>query len=287
MAGTKEIRTQIASVKGTQKITSAMEMVAASKMRRAQERMQLGKPYSNRMRAVIGHLANSNAEYKHQFMKERTVKRVGFVVISSDRGLCGGLNTNLFKATIRAMKAWTDQGVAIDLCLVGAKASAFFKSFGGNVVAATRDVGEAPTVAQLIGSVKVMLDAFTEGKIDKLFLVSNEFVNTMTQQPNVQQLLPLVADDNTKLKHHWDYIYEPEAEDLLKGLLTRFIESQVYQSVVENTACEQAARMVAMKSATDNAGELIDNLKLIYNKARQSAITQELSEIVGGAAAVS
>lgn len=287
MAGTKEIRTQIASVKGTQKITSAMEMVAASKMRRAQERMQLGKPYSNRMRAVIGHLANSNAEYKHQFMKERTVKRVGFVVISSDRGLCGGLNTNLFKATIRAMKAWADQGVAIDLCLVGAKASAFFKSFGGNVVAATRDVGEAPTVAQLIGSVKVMLDAFTEGKIDKLFLVSNEFVNTMTQQPNVQQLLPLVADDNTKLKHHWDYIYEPEAEDLLKGLLTRFIESQVYQSVVENTACEQAARMVAMKSATDNAGELIDNLKLIYNKARQSAITQELSEIVGGAAAVS
>jgi F-type H+-transporting ATPase subunit gamma len=287
MAGTKEIRTQIASVKGTQKITSAMEMVAASKMRRAQERMQLGKPYSNRMRAVIGHLANSNAEYKHQFMKERTVKRVGFVVISSDRGLCGGLNTNLFKATIKAMKAWADQSVAIDLCLVGAKASAFFKSFGGNVVAATRDVGEAPTVAQLIGGVKVMLDAFEEGKIDKLFLVSNEFVNTMTQQPNVQQLLPLVAEDNSKLKHHWDYIYEPDAEFLLKGLLARFIESQVYQSVVENTACEQAARMVAMKSATDNAGELIDNLKLIYNKARQSAITQELSEIVGGAAAVS
>jgi F-type H+-transporting ATPase subunit gamma len=287
MAGTKEIRTQIASVKGTQKITNAMEMVAASKMRRAQERMQLGKPYSNRMRAVIGHLANSTAEYKHRFMQERVVKRVGFVVISSDRGLCGGLNTNLFKATIKSMKLWADQGVAIDLCLVGAKASAFFKSFGGNVVAATRDVGEAPTVAQLIGTVKVMLDAFEEGKIDKLFLVSNEFVNTMTQQPNVQQLLPLVADENTKLKHHWDYIYEPDAEFLLKGLLTRFIESQVYQAVVENTACEQAARMVAMKSATDNAGELIDSLKLIYNKARQSAITQELSEIVGGAAAVS
>lgn len=287
MAGTKEIRTQIASVKGTQKITSAMEMVAASKMRRAQDRMQLGKPYSNRMRFVIGHLANSNAEYKHQFMQERAVKRVGFVVVSSDRGLCGGLNTNLFKATIKAMKLWADQGVAIDLCLIGAKATAFFKSFGGNVVASARDIGEAPTVAQLIGSVKVMLDAYEEGKIDKLFIVSNEFVNTMTQQPKVQQLLPLVAEDNTQLKHHWDYLYEPDAELLLKGLLTRFIESQVYQSVVENTACEQAARMVAMKSATDNAGELIDNLKLIYNKARQSAITQELSEIVGGAAAVS
>jgi F-type H+-transporting ATPase subunit gamma len=287
MAGTKEIRTQIASVKGTQKITSAMEMVAASKMRRAQERMQLGKPYSNRMRAVIGHLANSNAEYKHRFMQDRPVKRVGFVVISSDRGLCGGLNTNLFKATVKSMKSWADQGAAIDLCLVGAKAGAFFKSFGGNVVASTRDVGESPSVSQLIGSVKVMLDAFEDGKLDKLFLVSNEFVNTMTQQPSVQQLLPLVAEENTKLKHHWDYLYEPDAEFLLKGLLTRFIESQVYQAVVENSACEQAARMVAMKSATDNAGELIDSLKLIYNKARQSAITQELSEIVGGAAAVS
>lgn len=287
MAGTKEIRTQIASVKGTQKITSAMEMVAASKMRRAQDRMQLGKPYSSRMRFVIGHLANSNAEYKHQFMQERTVKRVGFVVVSSDRGLCGGLNTNLFKATVKAMKVWADQGIAIDLCLIGAKAAAFFKSFGGNVIASARDIGEAPTVTQLIGSVKVMLDAYEAGKIDKLFVVSNEFVNTMTQQPKVQQLLPLVAEDNTQLKHHWDYLYEPDAEILLKGLLTRFIESQVYQAVVENTASEQAARMVAMKSATDNAGELIDNLKLIYNKARQSAITQELSEIVGGAAAVS
>ena len=286
MAGTKEIRTQIASVKGTQKITSAMEMVAASKMRRAQERMQLGKPYSNRIRDVIGHLANSSAEYKHSFMQERAVKRVGFIVVSSDRGLCGGLNTNSFKATVKAMKTWADQNTAIDLCLVGAKAGAFFKSFGGNVVASTRDLGEAPTVEHLIGSVKVMLDSFEAGKIDKLYLVSNVFVNTMTQQPIVQQLLPLVADDNTKLKHHWDYIYEPDAKDLLKGLLTRFIESQVYQAVVENAACEQAARMIAMKSATDNAGELIDNLKLIYNKARQSAITQELSEIVGGAAAV-
>ena len=287
MAGTKEIRTQITSVKSTQKITSAMEMVAASKMRRAQDRMQLGKPYANRMREVIGHLANASAEYKHKFMKERVVKRVGYIIVSSDRGLCGGLNANVFKAAIKNMKPWADQGVAIDLCLVGAKATAFFKSFGGNVVASTRDLGEAPTVADLIGSVKVMLNAFEEGKIDKLFLISNEFVNTMTQKPTSRQVLPLVADDNTKLKHHWDYLYEPDAEVLLQGLLSRFIESQVYQAVVENAACEQAARMIAMKSATDNAGELIDNLKLIYNKARQSAITQELSEIVGGAAAVS
>jgi F-type H+-transporting ATPase subunit gamma len=287
MAGTKEIRTQIASVKSTQKITSAMEMVAASKMRRAQDRMQLGKPYASRMRDVIGHLANSNPEYKHRFMLERPVKRVGFVIVSSDRGLCGGLNINVFKTAIKSMKSWADQGVAIDLCLIGAKAGAFFKSFGGNIVAATRDLGEAPAVADLIGGVKVMLDAFEEGKIDKLFLVSNEFVNTMTQSPRVQQLLPLLPDENSKLKHHWDYIYEPDAEYLLKGLLTRFIESQVYQAVVENAAAEQAARMIAMKSATDNAGELINSLKLIYNKARQAAITQEISEIVGGAAAVS
>ncbi len=287
MAGTKEIRTQIASVKSTQKITSAMEMVAASKMRRAQERMQLGKPYASRMRDVIGHLANANPEYKHRFMLERPVKRVGFVIVSSDRGLCGGLNINVFKAAIKNMKSWADQGVEIDLCLIGAKAGAFFKSFGGNIVAATRDLGEAPAVADLIGGVKVMLDAFEEGKIDKLFLVSNEFVNTMTQAPRVQQLLPLLPDENSKLKHHWDYIYEPDAEFLLKGLLTRFIESQVYQAVVENAAAEQAARMVAMKSATDNAGDLINSLKLIYNKARQAAITQEISEIVGGAAAVS
>jgi F-type H+-transporting ATPase subunit gamma len=287
MASTKEIRTQISSVKSTQKITSAMEMVAASKMRRAQERMQLGKPYSNHMREVIGHLANASAEYKHRFMKEREVKRVGYILISSDRGLCGGLNVNVFKTAIRNMKQWADQGIAIDLCLIGAKAGQFFKTYGGNVVASRRDIGEAPSVSDLIGSVKVMLDAFEEGKIDKLFLVSNEFVNTMTQKPNVNQILPLVAEENTKLKHHWDYIYEPDAEALLKGLLTRYIESQVYQAVVENAACEQAARMVAMKSATDNAGELIDTLKLIYNKARQAAITQELSEIVGGAAAVS
>ncbi len=286
MAGAKEIRTQISSIKSTQKITSAMEMVAASKMRKAQERMERGKPYAQRMRAVVGHLANANPEYKNRYMEEREVKRVGYIIVSSDRGLCGGLNVNVFKAALKSMKSWSDQGVAVDLCLLGAKAAAFFNSHGGNVIASTRDLGEAPTVSALIGSVKVMLDAFSEGKIDKLHLVSNEFVNTMTQQPEVQQLLPLVAEEDKKLQHHWDYLYEPDAEQLLDGLLVRYIESQVYQAVVENSACEMAARMVAMKSATDNAGDLITDLQLVYNKARQAAITQELSEIVGGAAAV-
>ncbi|MAN52605.1 MULTISPECIES: F0F1 ATP synthase subunit gamma [Marinimicrobium] len=286
MAGAKEIRTQISSIKSTQKITSAMEMVAASKMRKAQERMERGKPYAQRMRAVVGHLANANPEYKNRYMEEREVKRVGYIIVSSDRGLCGGLNVNVFKAALKSMKSWSDQGVAVDLCLLGAKAGAFFNSHGGNVVASARDLGEAPTVASLIGSVKVMLDAFGEGKIDKLYLVGNEFINTMTQQPEVQQLLPLVAEEDQKLQHHWDYLYEPDAEQLLDGLLIRYIESQVYQAVVENGACEQAARMVAMKSATDNAGDLISDLQLVYNKARQAAITQELSEIVGGAAAV-
>ena len=286
MAGAKEIRTQISSIKSTQKITSAMEMVAASKMRKAQERMERGKPYAQRMRAVVGHLANANPEYKNRYMEEREVKRVGYIIVSSDRGLCGGLNVNVFKAALKSMKSWSDQGVAVDLCLLGAKAGAFFNSHGGNVVASARDLGEAPTAASLIGSVKVMLDAFGEGKIDKLYLVGNEFINTMTQQPEVQQLLPLVAEEDQKLQHHWDYLYEPDAEQLLDGLLIRYIESQVYQAVVENGACEQAARMVAMKSATDNAGDLISDLQLVYNKARQAAITQELSEIVGGAAAV-
>ena len=287
MAGGKEIRTQISSIQSTQKITSAMEMVAASKMRKAKERMQLGKPYARRMRSVVGHIANAAPEYKHLFMIEREVKRVGYLIVSTDRGLCGGLNTNLFKATIKSMKAWNDQGVDIDLSLIGAKAAAFFGSYGGNVTAAVRDLGEKPVLADLIGGVKGMLDAYEEGKIDRLFLVSNEFINTMTQQPNVAQLLPLKADEGGEMKHHWDYIYEPDAKELLEGLLTRYIESQVYQAVVENTACEQAARMLAMKSATDNAGDLIDDLQLIYNKARQASITQELSEIVSGAAAIS
>jgi F-type H+-transporting ATPase subunit gamma len=286
MAGGKEIRTQISSIKSTQKITSAMEMVAASKMRKAQERMQLGKPYAQRIRAVVGHIANANPEYKHLYLQEREVKRVGFILVSSDRGLCGGLNTNLFKAAIKSMKEWHDQDIEIDLCLIGAKASAFFKSYGGNVVAAVRDLGEAPSVSDLIGSVKNMLDGYAEGRVDKLFLVGNEFVNTMTQSPYVNQLLPLQADDNEQLKHSWDYLYEPEASVILEGLLTRYIESQVYQAVVENGACEQASRMIAMKSATDNAGDLISDLQLVYNKARQAAITQELSEIVSGAAAI-
>ncbi len=286
MASGKEIRTQITSIKSTQKITSAMEMVAASKMRKAQDRMQLGKPYSARIRSVVGHIANAAPEYKHIFMLEREVKRVGYILVSSDRGLCGGLNTNLFKAGMTSMKKWADQEVEIDLCLIGAKASAFFNSYGGNVVASVRDLGEEPSIADLIGSVKVMLDAYAEGKIDKLYLVGNEFVNTMTQTPYVNQLLPLEADDNEKLKHTWDYLYEPEARDLLNGLLTRYIESQVYQAVIENGSCEQSARMLAMKAATDNAGDMIDDLQLVYNKARQAAITQELSEIVSGASAV-
>jgi len=255
-------------------------------MRRAQESMQKGKPYSQRMRAVVGHLAHANPEYRHNYLDERDVKRVGYIVISTDRGLCGGLNINAFKLAIRESKTWVDQGVEVDFCLVGGKAAGFFKSVGGNIVASVKDVGERPSISDLIGSVKVMLDAFTSGTIDKLYLVGNEFVNTMTQQPFASQLLPLPPVDNDNLKHQWDYVYEPEAKELLDGLLVRYIESQVYQAVVENGACEQAARMVAMKSATDNAGAIIDDLQLVYNKARQASITQELSEIVSGAAAV-
>ena len=287
MASGKEIRTQISSIQSTQKITSAMEMVAASKMRKAQDRMEVGKPYAQRIRSVVGHIANANPEYKHMYMLEREVKRVGFIIVSTDRGLCGGLNINLFKAGIKTMQAYSEQDIEIDVCTVGAKAAGFFNSYGGNVVAAARDLGEDPAIADLIGSVKVMLDSYSEGKIDRLYLVGNEFVNTMTQNPTVQQLLPLQAEDDEKLKHHWDYLYEPDAEELLEGLLTRYVESQVYQAVVENGACEQASRMLAMKNATDNAGDLIDDLQLVYNKARQAAITQELSEIVSGAAAIS
>lgn len=286
MAGAKEVRTKIASVKSTQKITKAMEKVAFSKMRRAQERMAHGKPYAARMRAVIGHLANATPEYKHHYMEDRPVKRVGYIVVSTDRGLCGGLNINEFKLAVKSMKAWTDQGVAIDICAIGSKAQAFFRSYGGNVVAAVRDLGDQPSAADLLGSVKVMLDAYDDGKIDRLFVLYNEFVNTMTQKPELQQLLPLQAEENEKLAHNWDYLYEPDAQSLLDGLLTRYVESQVYQGVAENKACEMAARMVAMKNATENAGQMINDLQLLYNKARQAAITQELSEIVSGAAAV-
>lgn len=283
MAGAKEIRSKIASIKSTQKITNAMEKVAVSKMRKAQMRMAAGRPYAERIRQVIGHLANANPEYRHPFMVEREVKRVGYIVVSSDRGLCGGLNINLFKSLVKDMSGYREQGAEIDLCVIGSKGASFFRSFGGNVVAAISHLGEEPSINDLIGSVKV---AYLEGRIDRLFVVSNKFVNTMTQKPTVEQLIPLVADDDQELKHHWDYLYEPDAKSLLDGLLVRYVESQVYQAVVENNACEQAARMIAMKNATDNAGELISDLQLIYNKARQAAITQEISEIVGGAAAV-
>jgi F-type H+-transporting ATPase subunit gamma len=286
MAGSKEIRTKIASIKSTQKITNAMEKVAVSKMRRAQMRMSAGRPYAERIRQVIGHLANANPEYRHPFMIERETKRVGYIVISTDRGLCGGLNTNLFKALVKHMASNREQGVEIDLCVIGSKGSAFFRSYGGNVVAAISHIGEEPSINDLIGSVKVMLDGYMDGRIDRLFVVSNKFVNTMVQQPTVDQLVPLVADADAELKHHWDYLYEPDAKQLLDGLLVRYVESQVYQAVIENNACEQASRMMAMKNATDNAGDLISELQLIYNKARQAAITQEISEIVGGAAAL-
>ena len=286
MAGAKEIRSKIASIKSTQKITSAMEKVAVSKMRRAQLRMAASRPYAERIRQVIGHLANANPEYRHPFMIERPVKRAGYIVVSSDRGLCGGLNTNLFKALVKDMAVNRENGVEIDLCVVGSKGAAFFRNFGGNVVAAISHLGEEPSINDLIGSVKVMLDAYLEGRIDRLSVVSNKFINTMTQQPTVEQLIPLVATPDQELKHHWDYLYEPDAKELLDGLMVRYVESQVYQAVVENNAAEQAARMIAMKNATDNAGDLISDLQLIYNKARQAAITQEISEIVGGAAAV-
>lgn len=286
MAVGKEIRTKISSIKNTQKITSAMEMVAASKMRKAQERMQLGKPYAARIRDVIGHVANATPEYHHVYFNEREVKNVGYIVVSSDRGLCGGLNINAFKATVKAMSEWKKQNVGIEFCAIGAKATSFFNNYGGKVVATIRGIGEAPKVEDVIGAVKVMLDKFASGEIDRLYVVSNNFVNTMTQKPVVAQLLPLEASKDKALKHHWDYIYEPEPQELLDALLGRYVEAQVYQAVVENNACEQAARMMAMKNATDNAGDIIEDLGLIYNKARQASITQELSEIVSGAAAV-
>jgi len=290
MAGLKEIRSKVASIKSTQKITKAMQLVAASKMRRAQERMAAGKPYAQKIRQVIAHLSQATPEYQHPYMVERPVRRVGYIVVSSDRGLCGGLNINLFKKTVHSVREFKAQGVDVEFCLIGQKATSFFKNVGGKVVAVKTHMGDAPQLDALIGSVKVMLDAFDSGEIDRLYLVSNEFVNTMTQKPSLQQLLPLASSHRAELRqegsHSWDYIYEPEAKSLLDQLLVRYIESQVYQGVVENVACEQAARMVAMKAATDNAGDLIRSLQLIYNKLRQAAITQEISEIVGGAAAV-
>jgi F-type H+-transporting ATPase subunit gamma len=289
MAGEKEIRSKIASVKNMQKITSAMEKVAASKIRKAQKQMEASRPYAQRIRRVIGHLAHANPDYKHPFLTEREVKRVGYIVISTDRGLCGGLNANMFKTMIGEIGDAQEQDVEVDLALVGAKAVAFFRRMGGNVVGTATHLGDQPTVNDLIGSIKIMLDAYEEGKIDRLYVVHNEFVNSMTQTPVVTQLLPAsgVSSDEEDLQKHWDYIYEPGASELLDDVLMRYIESQVYRGAVENFACEMAAKMVAMKSATDNAGDIIDGLQLEYNKARQAAITQEISEIVGGAAAVS
>ena len=286
MAVGKEIRKKIGSVQNTQKITRAMQLVAASKMRRTRDRMEQGRPYSNRIRQVIGHLANSSAEYRHTYMNAREVRRMGYIVVSTDKGLCGGLNTNLFRELVRSMGEWNARGVEIDLTLIGNKAAAFFRALGGNVVAAINDIGEQPSVETLIGGVKVMLDAFDAGDIDRLDIISNEFVNTMTQRPTIKQLLPLDPEDDDALKRRWDYIYEPDARELIEGLVTRFIEAQVYHAVIENTACEQAAKMIAMKNATESAEEMIGELTLIYNNARQAAITQEIAEIVGGATAV-
>jgi F-type H+-transporting ATPase subunit gamma len=286
MAAAKEIRTKISSVKNTQKITKAMEMVAASKMRKAQERMTAARPYADKMRNVVAHIAHASAEYKHPFMLEREVKRIGLILITSDRGLCGGLNGNLFRQALRQFQAWEGEGKELELCVVGSKGVSFFARIGGKITAQVSQLGDAPKLEDLIGTIKVMLDAFNEQRVDQVYLVANEFVNRMTQRPRFEQLLPLVPEDSDDLRHHWDYIYEPEAPDVVDHLLSRYVESLVYQGVVENIACEQAARMVAMKSASDNAGKLIDELQLIYNKARQAAITQELSEIVSGAAAV-
>ncbi len=287
MAGAKEIRTQIKSIKNTQKITKAMEMVAASKMRKAQDRMRASRPYAEKMKNVVSHMGKAHPEYKHPYLIEREVTRVGLIVISTDRGLCGGLNINLFKRAVASMVEWRGQNLEIDIAVIGTKAMGFFKRLGGNVISENSHLGDTPKIEELIGSVKAMLDAYDEGSIDRLYLANNVFVNTMTQTPTIEQLLPIVGDDSDEqIAHHWDYIYEPGAKEVMDALLMRYIESLVYQGLVENIACEMAARMVAMKAASDNAGNLIDELQLVYNKARQAAITQELSEIVSGAAAV-
>jgi len=286
MAVGKEIRVQINSIKNTQKITRAMEMVAASKMRKAQDRMNGTRPYAHRMEQVVSHLALAHPEYRHSYLVDREEKRAGYLIISSDRGLCGGLNSNLFRRIVAEMKRQDTAGVSMDLSTIGSKANGFFSRLGGNVLAHVAHLGDAPKLVDLTGAVKVMLDAFDEGKIDRLYLCHNEFVNTMTQKPVIRQLLPIPPAEDDELNHQWDYLYEPEAKEIIEELLVRYVESLVYQGVVENAACEQAARMVAMKAASDNAGNMIGDLQWVYNKARQAAITQEISEIVGGAAAV-
>jgi F-type H+-transporting ATPase subunit gamma len=287
MPGTKEIRAKITSVKSTQKITRAMQMVATSKMRRAQERMRAARPYADKMRSVIANLSAANPDYHSPFLQDRpTVRAIGIIVVSTDRGLAGALNANVFKQTLLLMREWQDKGAAVKLCLIGAKGMTFFRRLDTPIVANVSHLGDRPHVKDLIGTVKVMLDEYSDGTIDRLFLVGSEFVNTMTQRPVVTQLLPVAEPPAEDLQEHWDYIYEPEAAQILDALLMRYIESQVYRAAVENVASEMAARMVAMKAATDNAGKLINEMQLIYNKARQAAITKELAEIVGGAAAV-
>ncbi|AAU29028.1 TPA: F0F1 ATP synthase subunit gamma [Legionella pneumophila] len=288
MAGAKEIRSKISSINKTRKITRAMEMVAASKMRKTQERMRASKPYANKIYEVIKHIARAASEYRHPFMSEREIKRIGIIVVTTDRGLCGGLNSNLFRETIRTIRNWQEHGKEVDIAVIGRKGQAFFRRVGGNILGSIDHLGDTPSINDFIGVVKIMLDAYYNGTIDSLHIVYNEFINTMTQKPFVKQLLPLPKSEEDKktLGHHWDYIYEPEAKELLDEILERYIELQVYQAVVENIACEQAAKMIAMKSATDNAGDLIKEFQLAYNKARQAAITQELAEIVGGAAAL-
>ena len=286
MPGAKEIRTKIKSVKNTQKITRAMEKVAMSKMRKASERMQLARPYDEAIRRTIGQLAHANLEYKHPFTLERPVKRVAFIIVSSDRGLAGGLNMNVFRATVRAVREWNEKKVEVDFTLIGNKAVSFFKRMGGKVLGTATHLGDRPSVAQLLGVIKLVTDAYRAENVDRVFLVGNSFVNTMTQKPTVHQLLPVEKTKSEGMLQYWDYLYEPDAVELIDTVLQRYVESQVYRAVIENAACEQSARMVAMKSASDNAGKIIGGLQLSYNKARQASITKELSEIVGGAAAV-
>ena len=286
MAVGKEIRTQIASITSTRKITSAMEMVAASKMRKAQDRMGRARPYADKMRQVISHLSQAHPEYRHHYTIDRDIKSIGYIIISSDRGLCGGLNSNLFRKLIAEVREQHDKGVEVSFCTIGTKAQAFFARFGGDILGQAVHLGDTVKLEDLIGTVKVMLDAFDDGGLDRIDVAYNTFVNSMTQNSTIEQLVPIARAEEEKLKHHWDYIYEPDAKEVLDSLLSRYVEALVYHSVIENAACEQSARMVAMKAATDNAGDMIDELQLVYNKARQAAITQEISEIVSGAAAV-
>ncbi len=286
MAGAKEIRTQIKSVQNTRKITKAMEMVAASKMRKAQENMEATRPYLQKIKEVIANLSNAHPEYRHPFMVERPVKRVGMILVTTDRGLCGGLNVNLFRQALRTMQGWADKNIEIDVCAIGSKGVAFVKRGAFNPVAEITGLGDRPKFVRVQGAVKVMLDAFEAGNLDEIWIARNDFVNSMTQKPLVERILPLMPVDLPELQHRWDYIYEPESKDVLDLLLKRYVAASVHQATIENVACEMSARRIAMKNASDNAGGLIRDLKLKYNKARQAAITQEIAEIVGGAAAV-